>query len=54
MGREGELINIGEDYIRISRKGDRAESGHFDPHIDKSCIESDYSDDEDQSERGKE
>ena len=40
-------MTIGEDYIEISRVGDNLHESHaFDPRVDKSCIESDYSDSE--------
>ena len=44
-----EYVTVGEDFIEISRIGDEnaAEERAFDPAVDKSVVESDYSDDED-------
>lgn len=40
------IITIGEDYIEISRVGDDVVQSGFDPNLDRSVVEIDYSDQE--------
>jgi len=44
-----DFITVGEDYIEISRAGDDVANSAFDPDVNKSVIESDYSDREDET-----
>ena len=43
--RPNEFITLGEDYIEISRTDEVVQDEPFDAAVDKSVIESDYSDD---------
>ncbi len=43
--RPNEFITLGEDYIEISRTDEVVNEEPFDAAVDKSVVESDYSDD---------